>query len=1097
MMNPMHKYLTIAILAVSIFISGLSADLLSAQSSAPEPMVTLTPEEQAWLRAHPDVTFGFTYSFEPFLIKGVKGQDTGMMVDLLKALNSQFGTQFTLEVDSWPVILEKVKNKEMGAVLGVALHTADAFGLLKTIPYFTVYPAFFAREDASFTIKSLDDLRGKSVAILDKAKVMESILEPYGSDVDISRHPDNRTPLQMVFEGKADLAFGLTTHAYYINKYGMVGLKPVYTLLERPTNVGMAIRTDWPEFVSIMNKWLEAIGSAEFQDIKAKWIHSSSRLVRQARVPMTPEEQAWLNKKHTVRVRIADWPPYQIVKDNEPAQGIVIEYLKLIGDRTEIKFKYEETDESFTEFLDKMKQRKGPDMTAVIAPTPEHEQYLSFSETYLSSPYVIFIREQETPILDINGLAGKTIAVPRGFIVQEELARDYPEISQALFDSDKEALQAVVTGQADAYIGNLTVASHIIHRQGLSNLQVTAPGPAKDQSLSMGIRKDWPELTSIINKALASITEEEKTAIRSKYLAIKYEQGIDKAEVLKWVIGIGGAGLAILMIILFWNRRLSLEIRRRKQTELAFRQARDEAEAANQAKSFFLASMSHELRTPLNAVLGFSKMLAQEQKATADQKEKLGIINRSGRHLLSMVNDVLDLSKIEAGSVELQEDAFDLVALIEEISLMIQSRAQEKGLSVAVETGSISAPYVKTDMGKLRQILINLLSNAVKFTDEGGVTIRCVCDSIPEEPNRCHIVIEVEDTGPGIDPARQAQIFEPFVQGIDVPERKGTGLGLSICKRYTEFMGGAIELESETGKGSLFRLKLPAEIVEAAEVRTSVDDRPRVIGLAPTQKTWRILAADDNRENLLLLKSLLEEVGFVVLEAQNGQEAVATFKKEAPDFVWMDMRMPVMDGYEATRRIREWECGLRPVGGIGAYAPEGMRKAEGGIKADDKSKKLVSKNKIGEDSDLKSEIQNPKSKMEGIPIIAITASAFREQRDQILAAGCDDMVTKPFQTHEIFETMGRFLDIDYIYEPINEAASARAREGELTAAILADIPEELLQKLRETTLALNREAALEMISSIAGQAPEAAAGLKSLVDNYQMGELRDLLEDLK
>ena len=278
---------------------------------------------------------------------------------------------------------------------------------------------------------------------------------------------------------------------------------------------------------------------------------------------------------------------------------------------------------------------------------------------------------------------------------------------------------------------------------------------------------------------------------------------------------------------------MSREIIKRKQTEEHLKQARDEAEAANQAKSIFLANMSHELRTPLNAILGFSGMLAREENATADQQEKLAIINRSGQHLLSMINDVLDLSKIEAGSVELQEHPFDLVALIKEISVMIQSRATEKGLSVVVEAETISFPYVKADVGKLRQILINLLSNAVKFTDEGGVTIRCGTDPIPEKPNHCHIVIEVEDTGPGIDPARQAQIFEPFVQGIDEPVRKGTGLGLSICKKYAELMGGTIELESEVGKGSLFRVRLPAEIAEAADDKTPVDDKPRVIGPGP------------------------------------------------------------------------------------------------------------------------------------------------------------------------------------------------------------------------------------------------------------------------
>ena len=524
----------------------------------------LTPEEKAWLVAHPDVTFGFTDSFEPFLIRGVRGQHTGILVDLLKELNSQLGTQFELEVDSWPVILGKVKKKEMGAVLGVAHHTVDAFGLSKTIPYFTVYPTFFAREDALFTIKSLDDLRGKSVAIMDKAKVMESILEPYESDVDISRYPDNQTPLQMVFDGKVDLAFGLSIHAYYINKYGLIGVKPAHTLLERPFNVGMAVRTDWPELVSILNKWLTSFSERELITIIRRWIDIP---FREKTIELTDEEKDWLAQIRTVRVRTVDYPPYQILKGNEAPQGVVIEYLKLIENRTGIEFKYEVTDQPFAEFLESMKQGNGPDMTALIMPTPEREQYLSFTEPYISSPYVIFIREKDEPILDILDLTEKTIAIPRGFVVQEQLESNYPRIELALFNSDKKALEAVATGQADAYIGNLTVASHIIHQHGLSHLKVTATTPFGNQGLSMGSRRDLPELTSIIDKALASITEEEKTAIRNKYLAIKFEQGINTAVVLKWALIIGGTAVGIIFLFVFWNRRLVSETSRRKDAE--------------------------------------------------------------------------------------------------------------------------------------------------------------------------------------------------------------------------------------------------------------------------------------------------------------------------------------------------------------------------------------------------------------------------------------------------------------------------------------------------------------------------------------------------
>ena len=986
---------------------------------------------------------GSSTNYPPHVIKLADGTHVGVLVDLFEDVSRRLNTTVRLHIeDSWAGIQEKAQNGEIDGLASAGRDPSRDAIFNATDALYPSYFSVFAHSQHAFRITSFSDLNGMRIGYKRAARPAKTLLEKLPSAI-LVPFDSNESMSQALLGKEIDLIVAWISYDHWRKNTLQGTIDRVYIIEDYPLEMVSYIRKDWPEFLPIINKALTALRQEELPHIINKWFGQWPQFFQAEKVSLTPDERAWLIRNSMVRARITDLPPYQIVKDNEPEQGIVFEYLKLIGDRTGIKFKYEVTDKPFAEFLDSMKQRKGPDMTAVIVSTPEREKYLSFTAPYISSPYVIFIREQDKPILDISGLAGKALAVPRGFAVHQQLDRDYPEIRRTLYDSDEEALEAVATGKADAYIGNLTVASHIIHRRGFSSLQVTAAGPFKEQSLSMGNRNDWPELTSIINKALASITEEEKTAIRNKYLAIKFEQGINKAVVLKWVLIVGGSALGIMLLFVIWNRQMSLEIKKRKQTEKDLKQARDVAETANQAKSNFLANMSHELRTPLNAILGFSGMLAREQNATADQQEKLAIINRSGQHLLSMINDVLDLSKIEAESVELQEHPFDLVALIKEISVMIQSRATEKGLSVAVEAETISFPYIKADVGKLRQILINLLNNAVKFTDEGGVAIRCSNDPIPEKPNRCHIVIEVEDTGPGIDPAIQAQIFESFVQGIDEPVRKGTGLGLSICKKYADFMGGTIELESELSKGSLFRVRLPAKIAEAADGKRLIDDKPRVIGLAPTQKTRRILVADDNRANLLLLRSLLEDVEFFVLEAKNGKEALAAFKKESPDFVWMDMRMPIMDGYAAVRQIRQCSGG------------------------------------------------------DTIPIIAITASAFREQREEILAAGCDDMVFKPFQAHEIFEAMGRLLDIEYIYAPQSEAAPFRVRKVELTAAMLADLPDELLQELREATLALNREDALEVIARIADHAPEVAAGLKELVDNYQMVELRDLLGEVE
>ena len=484
--------------------------------------------------------------------------------------------------------------------------------------------------------------------------------------------------------------------------------------------------------------------------------------------------------------------------------------------------------------------------------------------------------------------------------------------------------------------------------------------------------------------------------------------------------------------ILARTAELEQEIKIRKQAEEA-------AEFASKTKSMFLANMSHELRTPLNAILGFSRMMVREPDTTADQQEKLGIINLSGEHLLAMINDVLDLSKIEAGRVELATEAFDLGMRLEDISKIFELRAKNVGLDFELIIDAELVRYVRTDSGKLRQILTNLLSNAVKFTAQGTISLRARSEPISGDPSMVKLQLEVEDSGCGISPELMGHIFEPFYQvSKSHTSFKGTGLGLAISKSFVEMMDGKISVDSTPGKGSLFRVELPLSLAEAAEVVDAGSPERNVLGPAPGQPVWRILVVEDNLENRLLLRTLLHKAGFEVREAENGAEAIDLFQQWQPHLIWMDMRMPVMDGYKATAKIRS--------------LPDGHR----------------------------------------VKIVAITASAFREQRQGILAAGCDEVVHKPFKDNEIFETMARLLDIKYLYKDMG-AEAPHEQSINLTAEMLTELPGELLLELREATLTLDQGAIFAIIERVEPLAPDTARGLQACMDNLQLGLISDLL----
>ena len=470
------------------------------------------------------------------------------------------------------------------------------------------------------------------------------------------------------------------------------------------------------------------------------------------------------------------------------------------------------------------------------------------------------------------------------------------------------------------------------------------------------------------------------------------------------------------------------DVTERKRYEQSLQQA-------NRAKSVFLANMSHEIRTPMNAILGFSQLMLRDQDLTPRQAQYLGTINRSGEHLLALINDILEMSKIEAGRTTLNPTTFDLPALLADLEMMFRVRTDEKKLSFSVETIDDVPQFIVTDINKLRQVFINVLGNAVKFTEEGGIGVRVRVDRAGATGP--FLRVEVEDTGPGISSDDQDKLFRHFEQTKTGQQAgTGTGLGLAISREFVRLMGGDITVSSQVGRGSVFAIVLPLKAGEAQAVQAK--DNPRhVLRLQPGQATCRVLIADDIEDNRQLLAQLLAPVGFEIRLATNGVEAVEEFEEWRPHLILMDFRMPVMDGHEAIRRIRASAGGNDP------------------------------------------------------KIIAVTASAMDDNRQELMEIGADDFIGKPFRDIELFQKIHTHLGMGYVYAP-DPTAAAQEKGAELTPAALAGWPRDIIDPMREAVVTADLDQLLARIQDVEISDPRIAQGLRRLAESFQYQRLLDL-----
>lgn len=993
-----------------------------------EKKISLNPEELAFIEAHPVIRVHNEQNWAPFNFSE-HGIPKGFSIDYMNILAKKIGLRVEYTSGpAWSEFINMIKERRLDVMLNIVkTEEREKFIRFTKDSYIETPRAIVVRKD-NFTVRNFQDLYGKTVAV-EKGFFYETYLKKNHPEINIMPVKDTTESLRVVANGDADATLGvIAVEQFLINRFFFSSLKLVLDPEEkalRSFEQFIGVRSDWPILATIFDKAMGAITEKERVDLSHKWITDEIREIE--RVQLTMNEKSFLKEHRVLRVAFdVDWPPVEYSDKELGMNGIAADYLKIMSELLGVRLEPSRP-RPWKEMMGAVESGE-LDFLSAISPTSQRRKWLDFTDSYLTFPIVILTGKEVPYIGSMSDMKGKTIAVVDGYASHDLLMANDPDLSLLPVQNVKEGLMTVSTGKAFAFVGSLATVSHVMSREGLSDLKVSGKTPYSF-NISMGVKKDNIILLKILGKALAAISPQERNAINSRWTSVTFQHEADYSLIWRIIAG----ALVMIAIVLYWNGRLKKEITERKRAEKA-------AEKANQAKSAFLANMSHELRTPLNAILGFSELLSRAPNLSTEQQGDLETIGRNGEHLLSLINDVLELSKIEAGRIIVNPENFALQQFLLSLKEMFHLRARQKGLALDFICSPNVPQVIRTDQSKLRQILINLLDNSMKFTDKGRVALHVKYSEKNKEIQTGvpSLHFEVIDSGDGIAPEEQGIIFDAFSQAGKLhPSQKGTGLGLPISQRFVKMMGGTLEVQSEIGGETRFTFTIPIELADTADKKPFQLTR-RVTGIKPGQSVFRLLVVEDNENSRNLLVKLLQVVGFEVQDAVNGQEAIEIWEQWQPHLIWMDMRMPVMDGFEATRQI----------------------------KASSKGRETV--------------------------VIALTASAFEEDRLKVLEHGGNDFVRKPFREAEIFEMMKKHLGVKYAYGEEDLSSNPQGvHQGidNLVSEAMAELPAEMISTLIEATELSDAAMIEQVIKDIRVHNTELSEILADMANNFDYDKI--------
>lgn len=923
-----HKWKHVAV----VFLSAVFIIALAVPSFAAD-----VEKEQKVMRVAFPQTHGYTMT-------GSDGKPTGLVVDILNEIAKYTGWKYEYVPVSNDDIIDRFDAGDFDLMGGQYYIKGfeETYGYPKYNCGYTKLVLLARRDDNTIKSFDLSTLNGKTIGVFDRAseniRRLQIYLDLNNLDCTLKYYSYEQLleagNLSIFLEsGDIDLLLGSSLE---------IGDKYIVATTFDSQPHYIVTRPDDQETLEALNMALEKLYEVDPLFAQKAYEKNFPNTVSNHAV-LNAVELAYISEKKTVTVAVpSDWHPLFCLNNAKGHDGIVPEVLEKISDYTGLSFTYSYY-ENYADALAAVQQNEADILGFYLGSDEEAlAQGLVPTFSYVDLNFIL-VRNKESSY-PADGLTGAIIAgkqMPDS--IEVENIWYYKDATAALYDVNR--------GKVDFVYGISSRLEAIIQENYFVNLvQVTRINDSQGISFALDFPAD-PELLSILNKAINNLTSEEKSAFTSRNLV-----SIGESEMTLTSILYGNPTLAIsvVAVVLTLFLFVVILIARSRIRAAAMQAELDRAAANSHAKSEFLSRMSHEIRTPMNAIVGLIDLTEMTEKLSEKTMENLGKIKASSRYLLSLINDILDMSRIENGKMEIAQEPFSIGAVLGDLESMLKQEAENKGLDFKIEC-SFKDDVVVGDAIRLRQVLLNLLSNAFKFTPAGGAVIVNVHEDVSTETDAT-FTMRVKDNGIGIAAVDQQRIFKSFEQvGPNYTKSQGTGLGLSICNNIVQRMGGEIGLESEPGKGSAFFFTVTFPKGQLPEPH---DVQPMASRCSIQNAS--VLIAEDNDLNAEIVTALLQSQGVVITRAETGKRALELFEQSAPgtfDVVLMDIQMPEMNGLEATAAIRS------------------LGRSDAG----------------------------------SIPIIAMTANAFKEDEKAALAAGMTGFISKPIDVSRLMEELCRVL----------------------------------------------------------------------------------------